>query len=76
MLAACGRAPNAKEVETIKDMTSTMRTQCVGRFVIIRADGAKIHGVTDAMGNIDLQKGLGPETLSLDILDEAEGGMS
>ncbi|RPE74669.1 uncharacterized protein DUF2345, partial [Vulcaniibacterium tengchongense] len=46
------------------------------RYVITRADGAKIHGVTDAMGNIDLQKGLGPETLSIDILDEAEGGMS
>ena len=46
------------------------------RYVITRADGAKIRGVTDAMGNIDLQQGLNPENIVIEMLGEASGGQS
>lgn len=33
-MAGCNRSPSAEELKVIKDMTGTMRTQCVGRYLI------------------------------------------
>ncbi|TBU86947.1 DUF2345 domain-containing protein, partial [Phytopseudomonas dryadis] len=38
-------------------------------YVITRADGAKIEGVTDSQGMVDVQRGLNMESLSLEILE-------
>ncbi|WP_407351270.1 type VI secretion system Vgr family protein [Luteimonas sp. R10] len=43
------------------------------KYVITRADGARIQGVTDAMGQIDLQQGLGVEGLTIELLGEVDG---
>lgn len=43
-------------------------------YLITRADGARIRGVTDSKGMIDLQQGLGLESLTLEILGKAEVG--
>ena len=41
------------------------------RFVLMRADGAKIHGTTDANGRTGLQKSLLMEALELRLEPEA-----
>ncbi|MFG0685246.1 type VI secretion system Vgr family protein [Pseudomonas sp. WSY_20] len=38
-------------------------------YVITRADGATIEGVTDSQGMVDVQRGLSMESLSLEILE-------
>jgi len=44
------------------------------RYEYVRADGAKIQGVTDGDGWATLQKGLGMEPLSIRLLGTTQGG--
>ncbi|KRE92397.1 hypothetical protein ASG87_00280 [Frateuria sp. Soil773] len=41
-------------------------------YELVRADGARIQGTTDADGIIRLQKGVSPEGLMLRFLDQGE----
>jgi len=43
------------------------------RYEIVRADGARIQGVTDADGWTDLQKAVGVEEVAVRLLGPAEG---
>ncbi|MEJ2655462.1 MAG: hypothetical protein P8Z69_09240 [Acidihalobacter sp.] len=43
-------------------------------YELIRADGAKIRGVTDADGTITLQNSIGPEGVNIRFLDESAEG--
>jgi uncharacterized protein (DUF2345 family) len=43
-------------------------------YELVRSDGAKIQGVTDANGMIHVQNGMGPEGLALHFLDDMPQG--
>ncbi|MEO7067368.1 MAG: DUF2345 domain-containing protein [Rhodanobacter sp.] len=45
------------------------------RYEYVRADGAKIQGVTDGDGWATLQKGLGMESLSIRLLGKVQAGV-
>lgn len=63
MLAGCG--PTAKEKKVIDELTSNMKTVCVGRFMMDVPQNVKVNG------NVKLFYGLGRDSNTVDVSIES-----